>query len=350
MKVIFTAISKCKCWFLKPRHCTRCFALQFSSGDRAVILCSGQGSQYVGMLQNLNPDIEERTREITTKILGYDLVKICRSGPREVLDRTLYCQPAVVVASILGYYTLKERMKKEQNMNEINIGYAAGYSVGEVSALCIANWITFKEALYVIKARATAMDKASSISSTGMISMQGLAFDEAKQMCEDLTTRANNSKNRISVSIEQYPKSVALGGSHNMLNKVMNREHVLIQNASHVKISKLPVSGAFHTSYMTPAQEEFHAALSSINITRSDTTLYSNVTGDCYRNEDNVTDLLVRQITEPVLWNSILEKLHRDYVSDVVQNIYEVGTGKQLKFMFGKIDSRFLKIIRNVEM
>lgn len=72
------------------------------------------------------------------------------------------------------------------------------------------------------------MDKASSISSTGMISMQGLAFDEAKQMCEDLTTRANNSKNRISVSIEQYPKSVALGGSHNMLNKVMNREHVLV--------------------------------------------------------------------------------------------------------------------------
>ncbi|XP_057291153.1 malonyl-CoA-acyl carrier protein transacylase, mitochondrial-like [Hydractinia symbiolongicarpus] len=349
MKVIFTAISKCKC-FLKPRYCTKRFALQFSSEDRVVILCPGQGAQYVGMLQNLSPDIEERAREVTSEILAYDLVKVCRNGPREVLDRTLFCQPAIVVASILGYYTLKGRMKKEQNMKEFNIGYGAGYSVGEISALCIANWITFKEALYVIKARATAMDKASSMSPTGMISIQGLTFDEAKQMCEDLTTRANNPKNRISVAIEQYPKSVALGGSHNMLNKVINREHVLIQSTSHVKISTLPVSGAFHTSYMKPAQEKFHNALSSINITRSDTTLYSNVTGDCYRKEDNVTDLLVRQITEPVLWNSILNKLHRDYVSGVVQNIYEVGTGRQLKFMFGKIDSRLLKIIRNVEM
>lgn len=40
-------------------------------------------------------------------ILGYDLLKLCLEGPKESLDRTVHCQPAVFVASLAAAEKLK---------------------------------------------------------------------------------------------------------------------------------------------------------------------------------------------------------------------------------------------------
>ena len=34
-----------------------------------------------------------------SSILGYDLLKLCLNGPKELLDRTEHCQIAIVIAS-----------------------------------------------------------------------------------------------------------------------------------------------------------------------------------------------------------------------------------------------------------
>ena len=77
-----------------------------------VILCSGQGFQYVGMFMEL-----ERRGKITdpildlmkkaNKILGYDLVRLCIEGPKLELDKTVHCQPAVILASLIGAELMK---------------------------------------------------------------------------------------------------------------------------------------------------------------------------------------------------------------------------------------------------
>lgn len=41
------------------------------------------------------------------RVLGYDLQSLCLRGPRDVLDQTVYCQPAVVVASLVALESLK---------------------------------------------------------------------------------------------------------------------------------------------------------------------------------------------------------------------------------------------------
>ena len=42
------------------------------------------------------------------RVLGYDLQSLCLTGPQSVLDETVHCQPAVVVASLVAVESLKQ--------------------------------------------------------------------------------------------------------------------------------------------------------------------------------------------------------------------------------------------------
>lgn len=77
-----------------------------------VILCPGQGFQYVGMFIGLERDglITEsivNLMKTANKVLGYDIVKLGIEGPKSEIDKTIHCQPAVVLAGLIG----AERMK-----------------------------------------------------------------------------------------------------------------------------------------------------------------------------------------------------------------------------------------------
>ena len=66
-----------------------------------VLLFPGQGSQFVGMGRKTLPfDGASGLYERASDILGYDLLSLCLNGPQEELDRTRYCQPAVMVTSM----------------------------------------------------------------------------------------------------------------------------------------------------------------------------------------------------------------------------------------------------------
>lgn len=77
--------------------------------ETSILLFPGQGSQFVGMGKKLlaYPGVEDLYNR-ASEILGYDLLKICISGPKEMLDKTTYCQPAVVVTSLAAVERLKE--------------------------------------------------------------------------------------------------------------------------------------------------------------------------------------------------------------------------------------------------
>ena len=77
------------------------------------LLFPGQGSQYVGMTAKLQP-LCPRAEEIffiASSVLGYDLKHLCLNGPDEQLDNTVYCQPAVVVSSLVALEQLKQKDK-----------------------------------------------------------------------------------------------------------------------------------------------------------------------------------------------------------------------------------------------
>ena len=67
------------------------------------ILFPGQGSQHLGMLDNLPVELVESYRELALKILDFDLVEIINKGPEEVLNKTSITQPAILFTSSLSF-------------------------------------------------------------------------------------------------------------------------------------------------------------------------------------------------------------------------------------------------------
>jgi len=200
-----------------------------------------------------------------------------------------------------------------------------------------------------VSGRAEAMEYACRLVETGLVTMKGLTFDEAQEVCEDLNCiKDDRDQHYLAIAVKQYKTSVVVGGSFLMLNRLMNKEHTLLKNSG-VKLSKLPVDGAFHTNYMLPAIDKFFHTLKHINFEKSDVNLFSNVTGNIYSNEDNIHDILLQQVIEPVLWDSIMENINVLNTNNLNSNIVEVGAGNSLKAIAGKFNRNLLKNFTSVK-
>ena len=82
--------------------------MKINPAEKSVLLFPGQGAQFVGMgKQLLDYPMVKDMYDVASEILGYDLLALCIEGPREALDRTVHCQPAVLVTSLAAVEKLK---------------------------------------------------------------------------------------------------------------------------------------------------------------------------------------------------------------------------------------------------
>ena len=82
------------------------------------------------------------------------------------------------------------------------------------------------------------------------------------------------------------------------------------------------------------ASYEFYDELKKVNINNFDKVTYSNVKGKPYEKDDDVYELLRKQIMSSVLF----EKSIRDLIDKGVDTFIEVGPGKTLSGFVKKIN------------
>ena len=293
--------------------------------DKIAFLFPGQGAQFVGMGKDLY-DSYPRARDLFNRAsdhVDFDLVALCFSGPEEKLAETQYSQPAILVTSI----AFLEVARNETRLAAVKPVAAAGLSLGEYAALVLAGSLRFEDAVQLVYRRGRAMAAAGMKRKGSMLSVIGLGEKQiaevvAKASAAGVVTAANfNTAEQIVLSGE--PK--ALAEAERIAQKMGARGTM-----------ELKVSGAFHSELMKPAADELATALADLEISRPQTPVVSNVTADYLCHPDQIRDLLIRQLTHPVLWNQSMQKL----IADGVNGFYEIGPGRVLAGLMKRIDRK----------
>lgn len=284
------------------------------------LIFPGQGTQNVGMGVPLCDkyafisEIYDRASEI----LGYNLLDLCKNGSMEKLTASDFCQPALFVHQYSIAKILIETKKLE------NIAFLGGLSIGELTALAIAEAFDFETGLKIVKKRGELIQRSCQNTKGTMVSVLGSTEEELLRICQKTGAEMSNIN-----SIGQ----IVLSGSVDSIGRAIG----LISQETTAKTVKLTVAGAFHSSLMKDAKDEFENYLKNVKLKNLKYPVVSNVTGDFYQNSDQVKKLLPVQIVSAVRWVDCMVAAKN---SGVLQ-LYQCGNGKVLVNLAKRIDKDF---------
>jgi len=101
-----------------------------------------------------------------------------------------------------------------------------------------------------------------------------------------------------------------------------------------MKAVPLAVAGAFHTPIMRPADERLAVALEKVSLRKPRIPVVSNVDARPHNDPEEIRQLLIRQVIEPVRWEDSMRYL----ISEGFDSFYEVGPGRVLRGLLRRIE------------
>lgn len=281
----------------------------------------GQGSQSVGMLSSIASDYPEieKTYKEASDILGYDLWNIVQNGPSEVLDQTVYTQPALLVGSYAVWRILKSKTDFQPKL-------LAGHSLGEYTALLCADVFSFQDAVQLVALRGKLMQDAVPIGKGALAAIIGLDDQAVKEICE----KAALADEVLTPANFNSPGQIVIAGDKIAVERAL----VLAKEAGARMAKLLPVSSPSHCSLMEPAALKLKDYLATLTIKKPIFKVMSNVDVKVYQDENMIRDGLVRQLYMPVRWVEIIEY----FAKEGIHHIIECGPGKVLTGLNKRID------------
>lgn len=270
----------------------------------------GQGSQQVGMGAELaqNYPIADATFEEADAALGRGLKQLCFEGPEADLKETENTQLAILTCSVAALRVLQA--------HNITPNAVAGHSLGEYSALVAAEALDFSDALRLVHARASFMAEAGKTQQGTMAAILGMETEQLQTLCE-------TADGIVNIANYNCPGQLVISGEVDAVDHVVSLAKAEIGER---RCRPLPVSGAFHSPLMVPAQQKFKSVLDSVPLHPPQIDIVMNVTGKSATDADNIRELLSQQITQPVQWEKTLHTIKHTGITHFV----EVGPGKVL--------------------
>ncbi|MEG1480058.1 MAG: ACP S-malonyltransferase [Kiritimatiellia bacterium] len=277
---------------------------------------AGQGAQFPGM----GKDLAEKDAEImalfdkANEVLGFDIKTLCFEGPAEALTKSDICQPAIFIVSMACH---KAFMKA---CPSVHFEAAAGLSLGEWTALCVAGVLDFETTLRILQARGKYMQEACNLAPSGMISIMGASAEQLKSICDNSGCTISN----INSDSQQV-----ISGTHEAVAKAAE-----LAAAQGVKNVVLQVAGAFHSPFMTPAREKLAAFIKAIPFAQPTLPILSNATGTFHStNGEEIKAAMLTQVDHPVHFSDCVKAVMKG--SDL---FVEFGPGKVLSGLIRRID------------
>lgn len=281
-----------------------------------AFVCSGQGSQKIGMLAELgesSPLIKATFAEASS-VLGYDLWDLCQNGEQEKINQTEVTQPLMLTSSVALWRVWQEH-------KGVMPAVLAGHSLGEWSALVCANVVAFTDAVALVQKRGAFMQQAVPAGEGAMAAVIGLDDDKIKAVCAETGAEAVNFNS---------PGQVVIAGTAAAVDAAIP----LLKEAGAKRAMPLPVSAPFHTSLMKPAAENMAALIEATAFSAPQIPVVHNYHADVENDPQQIKQLMIKQIDSPVLWVDCVKKLQTMGVAITV----ECGPGNVLSGLSRRID------------
>ena len=272
-----------------------------------------------------------RLYDRAAEVLGYELAKLCFEGPAEELDSTVVSQPALFVTSLAAL----ESLRSESPDVVLSCEAAAGLSLGEYTAMVFAGVMDFEAGLMLVQKRGAAMQEASDATPSGMVSILGLERVQVERLCQQA-----RQGEVLEIANLLCPANIAISGT----NAACERAAELAPSLGAMKAVPLAVAGAFHTPIMRPADQRLAEALADVVMHKPKIPVVSNVDARPHDDPEEIRQLLVQQILQPVRW----EESMRYLLAEGFDQFYEVGPGRVLRGLLRRIERKIA--CQNVEV
>ncbi|MEI7505464.1 MAG: ACP S-malonyltransferase [Actinomycetes bacterium] len=247
----------------------------------------GQGSQRPGMgrpwTEHESWDLVEEASEVS----GRDVARLLLDADADELKDTRNAQLTTFVSSLMVLDAV-ERLGVEPS-------FCAGHSLGEYTALTATGALGFDDGVRLVVERAEAMHEAGQNNPGTMSAILGLDDELVEVACR----RADSD---VWVANFNAPGQIVIAGSAAGVARAVE----IAKELGAKKAMSLPVSGAFHTPFMTPARERLREAIALAQPRDTEVPIVSNVDAIAHDHGDEWASLLSAQLSSPVRWKQCL--------------------------------------------
>jgi [acyl-carrier-protein] S-malonyltransferase len=275
----------------------------------------GQGSQYIGMGKEFYDTMPEAKAvyDMASEVTGLDVASLCFEE-NDKLNITEYTQICMLTTEAAIYAALRAK--------GIDCDVTAGISLGEYGALIASGAMTMEDAFAVVRKRGIYMQEAYP-EGGAMSAILGLDAEVIAKLCEE-------TEGIVSVANYNCPGQIVITGAA----EAVEAAGAKCKEAGAKRVVPLKVSGPFHSALLEGAGEKLGEALKGVEIHPIAIPYLTNVTADYVKNESEVKDYLVRQVSSSVRWQQTIERL----IADGADEFVEIGPGRSLSGFMKKID------------
>ncbi|MBT1247919.1 MULTISPECIES: ACP S-malonyltransferase [unclassified Thermosipho (in: thermotogales)] len=246
-----------------------------------AFLFPGQGSQYSGMAEDFSvlPDWNYYSKR-AEEVLNLNLIDIM-NGNEEVLKLTENAQPAIYLASYVGYKFLEK--------NGVTYHITAGHSLGEYTAFAAAGVYDFDFGIYLVRKRGEYISEAIEPGKGSMAAVLRISPSQVEELV----------KNYEGLYVANYNSSTqtVISGL-----KISIDKFIIDCKEKGIRVAELVVSGPFHTPFLKSAREKLIGEIEHVKFNKPKVPIVLNSTGKASTDPEELKYYLLEQIAGPVYW------------------------------------------------